>query len=516
MPERPIIIKTAKADNVGIVVNLNGLPKGTLLDDGTLLSEDIPIGHKVALYEIGEGDNIIRYSQIIGYANKLIMRGEWVRESMVSLPQPPDLDSIPLTDNPKTAPEPLKGYTFKGFRNPDGSTGTKNILGITASVNCVTGFTSYIARRIKEELLPKYPNVDDVIPLNHAYGCGVAIDAPGAAIPIRTIKNIARNPNFGGKILIVGLGCEKLLPEKLLQELNQSKDNQLDSVSNVMSMQDESFNGFYEMARGVMMLAEEHLKVLNKREREIFPASELIVGMQCGGSDSFSGTTSNPVAGFAADLIVRAGGSVMFSEVTEVRDAVHLLVPRAVNSAVGQALINEMKWYDNYLLKGGADRSANPAPGNKDGGLSNIVEKALGSMAKSGTSPIVDVLAPGERIRQKGLTFAATPASDFVCGTLQVASGMNVHVFMTGRGTPYGLSMVPVIKVGSNSKLSNRWFDMIDLDAGQVVLGQKTIEEMGWELFRLILDVAGGEKQVACDKLGLHNDLVLFNPGPLT
>ena len=516
MSEKPVIIKTAKADNVGIVVNLNGLPEGTLLDDGTQLSENVPIGHKVALYDISEGDKIIRYSQIIGYANKFIKHGEWVRESMVSLPQPPDLDSISLTDNPKPALEPLKGYTFKGFRNPDGSVGTKNILGITTSVNCVTGFTSYIAKRIKEELLLKYPNVDDVIPLNHTYGCGVAINAPGAVIPIRTIKNITRNPNFGGKILIVGLGCEKLLPEKLLQELNQSTDSPWNYVSNVMTMQDESFSGFHEMAEGVMILAEEHLKELNKRGREIFPASELIVGMQCGGSDAFSGITSNPVAGFAADLIVRAGGSVMFSEVTEVRDAVHLLVSRTINSSVGQALINEMKWYDEYLLKGEADRSANLTPGNKNGGLSNIVEKALGSIAKSGTSPIVDVIAPGEKIREKGLTFAATPASDFVCGTLQIAAGMNIHVFMTGRGTPYGLSMVPVIKVGSNSKLSDRWFDLIDLDAGQVALGQKTIEEMGWELFYLILDVASGEKQVACDKLGLHNDLVLFNPGPVT
>ena len=282
---------------------------------------------------------------------------------MISLPQPPDLDSIPLTDNQKPAPEPLEGYTFKGFRNPDGSVGTKNILGITTSVNCVTGFTSYIAKRIKEELLPKYPNVDDVIPLNHTYGCGVAINAPGAVIPIRTIKNIARNPNFGGRILIVGLGCEKLLPEKLLPELNQSTDSSRNYVSNVMTMQDESFNGFHEMAERVMILAEKHLKELNKRKREIFPASELIVGMQCGGSDAFSGITSNPVAGFAADLIVRAGGSVMFSEVTEVRDAVHLLVPRTINSSVGQALINEMKWYDEYLLKGEADRSANPTPG---------------------------------------------------------------------------------------------------------------------------------------------------------
>jgi galactarate dehydratase len=516
MSEIPIIIKTAKADNVGIVANLNGLSKGTMIGDGTLLCEDIPIGHKVALYDIGEGDNIIRYGQIIGKSNKLIMRGEWVQESLVSLPQPPDLDSIQLRDNPKPPIEPLEGYSFYGFRNPDGTVGTKNILAITTSVNCVTGFTSIIAERIKKELLHKYPNVDDVIALNHTYGCGIAINSPGAVIPVRTIKNISGNPNFGGKILIVGLGCEKLLPEKLLPESDQSTDRCGSNVSNIMTMQDESYKGFQEMAAGIMIIAEQQLKELNQREREIVPASELIVGMQCGGSDAFSGITSNPVAGFAADLIVRAGGSVMFSEVTEVRDAVHLLVPRASDSSVGQALINEMKWYDEYLLKGETDRSANTTPGNKTGGLSNIVEKALGSVAKSGTSPIVDVLAPGEKIRKKGLTFAATPASDFICGTLQLAAGMNVHVFMTGRGTPYGLSMVPVIKVGSNSKLSNRWFDLIDLDAGQVALGQKTIEEMGWELFHLILDVAGGQKRVACDKLGLHNDLVLFNPGPVT
>jgi galactarate dehydratase len=516
MPEKPIIIRTAKADNVGIVVNLNGLPKGTILDDGTTLSENIPIGHKVALSDIGEGDGIIRYNMIIGYANKPVRRGEWVNESVLSLPQPPDLSSIPFMENPKPVIEPLEGYTFKGYRNPDGSVGTKNILAISTSVNCVTGFTGYIARRIKEELLYKYPNVDDVIPLNHTYGCGVAIDSPGAVIPIRTIKNLARNPNLGGKTIIIGLGCEKLQPEKLLPESDQSAGHQNKYVSNIILLQDESFHGFHEMAEKVLKLAEEYLKELNEREREIFPASELIVGMQCGGSDAFSGITSNPVAGFAADLIVRAGGSVMFSEVTEVRDAVHLLIPRTANPAVGLALLNEMKWYDEYLLKGEADRSANPTPGNKNGGLSNIVEKALGSVAKSGTSPIVDVLAPGDKIRQKGLTFAATPASDFICGTLQLAAGMNVHVFMTGRGTPYGLSMVPVIKVGSNSKLSNRWFDLIDLDAGQIAMGLKTIEEMGWELFNLILDVASGEKQVACDKLGLHNDLVLFNPGPVT
>ena len=507
MPESPIIIKVSKEDNVGVVANVAGLKKGTILNDGTILSQYIPMGHKVALTDVPEGGKITRYGQTIGYAGRLIARGEIVNEAVLSLPKAPDLDSIPLTENSGNEPEPLNGYTFYGYRNSDGSAGTKNILGITISVNCVTGFTNFIVKRIKDELLSKYPGVDDVIALNHSYGCGVAINEPSAVIPVRTIKNIAANPNFGGQVMIVGLGCEKLLPERLLPDSDSSK---------ITIMQDESLHGFNAMSERLMKIAEEHLQKLNRRKRVICPASDLVVGMQCGGSDAFSGITSNPVAGFASDLIVRAGGSVMFSEVTEVRDAVHLLVPRVVDPEVGKALLREMKWYDDYLARWGADRSANPSPGNKRGGLSNVVEKALGSAAKSGTSPIIDVLSPGEKIRRKGLTFAATPAGDFICGTLQLAAGMNVHVFMTGMGTPYGLSMVPVIKIGSNSKLSRRWFDLIDLDAGQVALGQKTIEEMGWELFSMILDVASGKKIVACDKIGLHNDLVLFNPGPIT
>ena len=516
MSETPIIIILAKEDNVGVVANSAGLLEGTILNNGIRLSQNVPIGHKVALTDIPEGGKIIRYGQIIGYANRLINRGELVHENIITLPAAPELDSISLKCNPESEPEPLTGYSFYGFRNADGSAGTRNILAITTSVQCVAGFAQHIVRRIKEELLQKYRNVDDVVALNHAYGCGVAINSPDAVIPIRTIKNIAVNPNFGGEILVIGLGCEKLLPEKLFpnDDFSTLMTGRFDS--DIMIMQDESLRGFKEMSERIMKMAEERLKKLNRRKREICPVSDLVVGMQCGGSDAFSGITSNPVAGFAADLIVRAGGSVFFSEVTEVRDTVHLLVPRTVNSEVGQSLINEMKWYDDYLLRGGVDRSANPSPGNKRGGLSNVVEKALGSIAKSGTSPIADVLAPGEKIRCKGLIFVATPASDFICGTLQLAAGMNIHVFMTGMGSPYGLAMVPVIKVGSNSKMSNRWFDLIDLDAGQVALGQKTIEEMGWELFRMILAVASGEKQVACDKLGLHNDLVLFNPGPVT
>jgi galactarate dehydratase len=501
------IVQTTPSDNVGIVCNAFGLQKGTIVLHTITLVQDIPMGHKVALENLHIGAPVIRYGQIIGYANAPIEKGEWIHEGKLTLPQPPDLDNIPLPTAKNIEIEPLHGYTFQGYKNADGSVGTKNVLGITTSVQCVAGITEFIENKIKRELLPNYPNVDGVVAFNHSYGCGIAIDAPAAIIPIRTIQNIAQNPNFGGEIMVIGLGCEKLRPERLLPK---------DGNGSILYLQDEAFHGFEEMVVGIMEMAERHLQKLNARTRETCPASDLVVGMQCGGSDAFSGITGNPASGFAADLIVSAGGTVFFSEVTEVRDAVHLLIPRAATPEVAQKLKNEMKWYDEYLLNGSADRSANPTPGNKKGGLSNVVEKALGSIAKSGTSPIIDVLAPGEKIHKKGLHFVATPASDFVCGTLQLAAGMNMHVFITGRGTPYGLASVPVIKVSSNSKLSNRWFDLIDFDAGPIAFGTKTIEKMGWELFELILEVASGKQKVAADRLGIYNDLVLFNPGPLT
>ena len=506
-----ILIRSSQQDNVGIVVNPLGLKAGAIVSGGIRLLEYVPMGHKVALKTIVKGDAIIRYGQTIAYASKVLEAGAWVNELNIMLPEPPILDLISIQENTFPEMEPLTGFTFEGYKNIDGSVGTKNVLGITTSVQCVAGLTEYAVKKIKKELLPKYPNVDDVVGLTHSYGCGVAINAPAAIIPIRTIQNIAKNPNFGGEVMVIGLGCEKLRPETLIPERGEAN-----SESDIFYMQDESFHGFSAMVDGVMDIADRHLKKLNARKRETCPASELVVGMQCGGSDAFSGITANPVAGFASDLIVRAGGSVMFSEVTEVRDGIHLLVPRTISPDVGRALLNEMKWYDAYLLQGQVDRSENTSPGNKKGGLSTIVEKSLGSIVKSGTSPIVDVIPAGERLRKKGLNFAATPAGDFVCGTLQLAAGMNMHVFMTGRGTPYGLSMVPVIKVGSNTRLSHRWYDLIDFDAGKVASGETTIEKLGWDLFQLILDVASGKKLAACDKLGLHNDLVLFNPGPLT
>jgi galactarate dehydratase len=281
-------------------------------------------------------------------------------------------------------------------------------------------------------------------------------------------------------------------------------------------MQDLELTGFGNIVGSILRFAEQRLEELNRRRRRTVPASELVVGLQCGGSDAFSGVTCNPAVGYAADLLVRAGATVMFSEVTEVRDAVHLLTPRAVNEDVGRALIREMRWYDEYLKRGGADRSANPTPGNKRGGLANVVEKALGSVAKAGTSALAAVTGPGERVRSRGLIFAATPASDFICGTEQLAAGMNLHIFTTGEGSPYGLALAPVIKVSSRTALAERWHDLIDIDAGRIATGEATIEDVGWELFRLMLGVASGRKRTWADHWGLHNALAPFNPGPVT
>lgn len=500
-------------DNVAIVVNDGGLPAGTIFPCGLELLERVPQGHKVALKDFREGDPILRYDVTIGYAARDIPRGSWVDESLVRMPPARELKNLPIATRSVKPAKPLDGYTFMGYRNADGSVGTRNILAISTTVQCVSGVVDYAVERIRKELLPKYPNVDDVIGIEHSYGCGVAIDAPGAEIPQRTLRNIAMNPNFGGAPVVVSLGCEKLQPVRLFPAGSIPVQS---GESNLVVLQDSEHVGFESMIQSIMQNAERQLARLNQRQRVECPASDLVVGVQCGGSDAFSGVTANPAVGFATDLLVRAGATVMFSEVTEVRDGIDQLTSRASSPEVAAAMIREMEWYDNYLKKGGVDRSANTTPGNKKGGLSNIVEKAMGSIVKSGSSAISGVLAPGEKVKQKGLIYASTPASDFICGTLQVASGINMHVFTTGRGTPYGLASVPVIKVATRNDLARRWHDLMDVNAGRIASGEATIEDVGWELFKLILEVASGNKKTWAEHWKLNNSLTLFNPAPIT
>ena len=369
----PLYIRVDSRDNVAILVAPQGAEKGAELPGGLIAREHIPQSHKVALRDFATGEPVLRYGQTIGIANRPIAAGSWVREEMLAMPAAPPLDALPLATNVPRPLPPLEGYTFEGYPSSHGA-GTKNILGIATTVQCVAPTVDYAVRRIQAELLPRFPNVDGVVSLTHSYGCGVAIDAPGAAVPIRTLQHIGLHANLAAQLLVVSLGCEKLQPARLF-----SNDLPILGDGNVIRLQDE--RGFAETISAILTAAEKRLAVLNRRQRQTMPASELVVGLQCGGSDAFSGVTCNPAVGYAADLLVRAGATVMFSEVTEVRDAIHLLTPRAATADVARDLIREMRWYDEYLTRGFADRSANTTPGNKRGGLANIVEKALGSVA---------------------------------------------------------------------------------------------------------------------------------------
>ncbi|MCC2255363.1 galactarate dehydratase [Ruminococcus sp. CLA-AA-H200] len=504
---KKLYVKIKEQDNVAIAVK--DIAAGTQVEEGLTANQDIPQAHKIALCDIPENGEVIRYGVVLGYAKQPIRKGDWINEHMLHLPESPSLDDMEYGTNiveNDQLPLPAR-TTWMGYPNETGPAGTRNLLGIVTTVQCAAGVLKVAVERIKKELLPKYPNVDGVVAVTHPYGCGVAINAPLAYIPIRAITNVIRHPNFGGEIMVVGLGCEKLTYDRVLPPEDITPEN-------VLTLQD--YAGHDAMMDAIMNMAEKKLEKLNRRTRKELPLSELVVGMQCGGSDAFSGVSANPSAGYAADMLVRGGATVMFSEVTEVRDGVHMLAARCRDAYTRDRLAEEMRWYDNYLEEGGVDRDANPTPGNKKGGLANIVEKAMGSIAKSGTSPIVEVLSPAQKPTKHGLIYAATPASDIVCGPCQVASGIGLQVFMTGRGTPYGLDISPVIKVCSRNEMKDHWFDLIDISAGDVATGEKSIADVGGEIFDMILDVANGVKEPYSDQYGFHNDMCIFNPAPIT
>lgn len=502
------IIQIDDRDNVAIAIE--AIASGTRVTPEITAQEDIPQAHKIALCDIAQGGEIVRYGVCIGYALASLPAGSWVDEHRLRVAESPALEDLAWGTNlvpVEALPTPTIS-SFEGYENPHGGfAGTRNLLGIVTTVQCSAGVAEQAVKRIRAELLPKYPQVEDVIVISPPYGCGVAIDAPEAKVPIRTIRNLIHHPNFGGEILVVSLGCEKLTPERVMEEAEITPENRI-------VLQD--CKGYGAMLDAICSMAEPKLRRLNQRHRTVLPLSKLLVGMQCGGSDAFSGLTGNPAAGYAADMLIRAGGSVMFSENTEVRDGVHLLAARMPDQETRDRLIEELRWCDHYLEAGGVDRCANPTPGNKKGGLSNIVEKAVGSIAKSGSSPIIEVVGTGECPQKRGMIYAATPANDMICGTSQLASGMGIQVFITGRGTPYNMTTVPVIKVGTRNDLKDMWFDLIDVNAGAIATGEKTVAEVGEELFRLIIDIASGRVRTFADHHGIYNDTYIFNPAPIT
>ena len=350
-----LVLQIHPKDNVAVAVK--PLKKGTVLPGGVRLLEDLPQAHKAAMQTIAAGAPVIRYGVVLGHAVKEIPQGSWVREDMLHVADCPSLEGLTWGTHLVPAeelPEPPV-RTWMGYRNAAGPAGTRNYLGIVTTVQCAAGVVRSVTERIRRELLPKYPNVEGVVAITHAYGCGVAIRAREAGIPIRAIRNIIQHPNFGGEAIVVGLGCEKLTYDMVLppEKIN---------AETCITLQEQP--GHAAMEQAILDLAEKKLRILNERRREELPLSELCIGMQCGGSDAFSGISANPAAGCAADMLVRGGATVLFSEITEVRDGVQLLAARCRDEETCRKLAREMDWYDHYLAEGGVDRDANPTPGN--------------------------------------------------------------------------------------------------------------------------------------------------------
>ncbi|MDA9345641.1 UxaA family hydrolase [bacterium] len=472
----------------------------------------IPPGTKIAIADIAEGAPIIKFGVVIGSAGKSIAVGDRVDHTVMVEGENP-LISKHISNQPDFPIVPERLAHFDGYLNENGEVGTRNYLCIITSVHCVSGIAGHAVARIREELLPRYPNVDGVVLLNHSYGCGVAIDANEAHIPRNTLSNLALNPNFGGYALFVGLGCEKLRHQMMLASLSD-RSGPPRLAHDSLYFQSVEGRGFASIVSAICEKAEKALERLNTRKRQKVPISKLTIGMQCGGSDAFSGITANPVLGRMSDILIASGGATIFSENTECMDAEAYLMERCASEEVGKALKSEFDWYRAYLARSGVDRTANTTPGNKAGGLSTIVEKALGSIAKAGQSTIVDVIPAGERLRLKGLNYLSGPANDFICGTLQLAAGANIHVFTTGRGTPYSIDGFPVVKVSSNTELYQKWFDIIDFDAGDVARG-RCLSASALTLLELLIKIASGER-TAAECLGISNEIVLFNPAPIT
>lgn len=471
--------------NDNVVIALSDLAQGSQLNefDVTLLSY-VPRGHKVAVKNIAQGDNVIRYGQIIGQATQAIALGEHVHVQNMGMGE--HLQDYAFSQSSHSLSPILTPRTFNGYHRQNGKVGTRNYLGILTSVNCAGSVARFIEEAAsKTNFLNNYPNIDGIVPIVHSTGCGMSGQGEGYQTLHRTLTGYANNPNFGG-ILLVGLGCEVLQVSSLVNGQEPS------AVFRYMTIQSEG---------GTRKTIEKGLQELhflaqaaNNATREPAPVSEIMVGMQCGGSDGYSGITANPALGYASDLLVRHGGTTILSETSEVYGAEHLLTRRAVSKDVGQKLIERILWWEDYCARNGGEMDNNPSPGNKNGGLTTILEKSLGAVAKSGSAPLTDVYLFGESIDKKGFVFMDSPGFDPCSVTGQVASGANMIIFTTGRGSVSGYKPTPCIKLATNTEMYRRLQEDMDLNCGDIVTSGVSIEEKGQELFELIIRIASGEE----------------------
>lgn len=483
------ILQLHPLDNVAIAVS--PMAEGEVIETSAgamRLASSIDAMHKFALAPIAVGDEIIKYGQPIGTAISEIAAGEHVHThncaSEVAAIEHSFCQGVKETAFFDSSERP----TFKGYDRGNGRFGTRNFIGILTTVNCSATVASQVAAALNnDQVKAEYPNVDGVVALTHAGGCGMQAAGEAYAMLERTLVGYLKHPNFAG-VMLVGLGCETMQISRLL------KENQLENTTNLRAFTIQESGGTRTTIEKGIATAKEMLAMANAAERVDIPVSELTLAVQCGGSDGFSGVTANPALGAACDLLVRHGGTVIYSETPEVYGAEHLLTQRAETPEVAEKLMERIHWWQDYTRAHGVELNNNPSPGNKAGGLTTILEKSLGAQAKAGTTNLQAVYHYAEPVKHKGLVFMDSPGFDPVSVTGQVASGANVVCFTTGRGSAFGFKPVPCMKLGTNNALYARMPEDIDYNCGEIVTGQLSVAECGAEIFEQIIAVASGER----------------------
>ena len=477
-------IRLHPQDNV--LIALRDLVAGEVLPDLAVpLTEPVPRGHKIALEAVAAGANVIRYGQIIGAASQPIAPGAHVHVHNLGMGAheqdyafSTDLRPLPVVAGPRQ---------FMGYHRADGGVGTRNYLGVLTSVNCSGSVARFIAEACeKQGWLDAFPNVDGVVPIVHGTGCGMSGKDEGYDTLFRTLQGYARNPNFGG-ILLVGLGCEVMQIPDLIGAGRMRKDGNF----RYMTIQ-QTGGTRRSVEKGVEMLRE-MAAVANATVRAPAGLEHLMLGMQCGGSDGYSGITANPALGVASDLLVAHGATTILSETPEIYGAEHLLTRRAVTPEVGQKIVDRIQWWEDYTARNGGEMDNNPSPGNKKGGLTTILEKSLGAVAKGGTAPLTQVYKFAEPVTERGFVYMDSPGYDPASVTGQIASGANLIAFTTGRGSVSGYKPTPCIKLATNTEMYVRMAEDMDINCGDIVSEGVTLEAKGQEIFELILRVASGE-----------------------
>lgn len=501
-------LRLSLSDNV--IVATARIEAGTAVGGGIVLNQRVPFGHKIASRPIAQGEPVVKFGQIIGFASTPIAAGDWVHEHNCDMgPEhgafERDYQFAQAARNEEILPV-AEQATFQGYRRANGKAGTRNYVGILTSVNCSTTVAGFIAREIERSgILDDYPNIDGIVALKQANGC--VVDYRGVIFDTlkKTTWGYATNPNMGG-VIMVGLGCEGFQIPRFKEAYGVVESE----TFRTMTIQETG--GTRKTVEAGVEAVKAMLPTVDKARRETIPASELTLALQCGGSDGYSGITANPALGVAADILVRNGGTAILSETPEIYGAEHLLTRRARSREVGEKLVDIIHWWEDYTARNNMEMNNNPSPGNKLGGLTTILEKSLGAAAKGGSTTLNAVYHYADPVTEKGFVFMDTPGYDPVAATGQVAGGANVLAFTTGRGSAYGCKPVPSIKLATNTPIYEKMIEDMDINCGDILSGV-SVEEKGRQIFEEILAVASG-KHTKSEDLGYgDNEFVPWQIG---